>query len=86
LLEGVLNVRVLQPALHHELERVSTIDILLKLKQGLAVNDPRCAFPNRLRFFILSGMIVSHREADQIIAQDETRLKSASDELDKSGD
>ena len=31
--EGVLYVRVLQPALHYELEQVSRIDILRKLKQ-----------------------------------------------------
>lgn len=30
--EGVLYVRVLQPALHYELEQVSKIDILRKLK------------------------------------------------------
>jgi len=31
--DGVLYVRVLQPALHYELEQVSKIDILRKLKQ-----------------------------------------------------
>ena len=31
--EGVLHVRVLQPALHYELEQVAKIDILRKLKQ-----------------------------------------------------
>jgi len=31
--EGVLYVRVLQPALHYELERVAKLDILRKLKQ-----------------------------------------------------
>ncbi|HEV2095003.1 MAG TPA: DUF721 domain-containing protein [Chthoniobacterales bacterium] len=31
--EGVLSVRVLQPALHYELERVSKAEILRKLKQ-----------------------------------------------------
>jgi predicted nucleic acid-binding Zn ribbon protein len=31
--EGILYVRVLQPALHYELEQVSKIDILRKLKQ-----------------------------------------------------
>ena len=31
--EGVLYVRVLQPALHYELDQVSKIDILRKLKQ-----------------------------------------------------
>jgi hypothetical protein len=31
--KGVLGVRVLQPALHYELEQVSKIDILRKLKK-----------------------------------------------------
>ena len=31
--DGVLYVRVLQPALHYELEQVSKLDILRKLKQ-----------------------------------------------------
>jgi predicted nucleic acid-binding Zn ribbon protein len=31
--EGVLYVRVLQPALHYELEQVSKVDILRKLKK-----------------------------------------------------
>jgi predicted nucleic acid-binding Zn ribbon protein len=31
--EGILYVRVLQPALHYELEQISKIDILRKLKQ-----------------------------------------------------
>jgi predicted nucleic acid-binding Zn ribbon protein len=42
--EGVLYVRVLQPALHYELEQVSKIDILRKLKQrfgGKIVRDVR---------------------------------------------
>jgi predicted nucleic acid-binding Zn ribbon protein len=42
--EGVLYVRVLQPALHYELEQVSKIDILRKLKQrfgGKAIRDVR---------------------------------------------
>src|SRR5713226_7252026 len=42
--EGVLYVRVLQPALHYELEQVSKIDILRKLKQrfgGKIVGDIR---------------------------------------------
>jgi predicted nucleic acid-binding Zn ribbon protein len=42
--EGVLYVRVLQPALHYELEQVSKIDILRKLKQrfgGKVVRDIR---------------------------------------------
>jgi len=42
--EGVLYVRVLQPSLHYELERVSKIDILRKLKQrfgGKIIRDVR---------------------------------------------
>src|SRR5580704_9305064 len=42
--EGILYVRVLQPALHYELEQVSKIDILRKLKQrfgGKVVRDVR---------------------------------------------
>jgi len=42
--EGVLYVRVLQPALHYELEQVSKIDILRKLKQrfgGKVIRDVR---------------------------------------------
>ena len=42
--EGVLYVRVLQPALHYELEQVSKIDILRKLKTrfgGKTVRDIR---------------------------------------------
>lgn len=42
--EGILYVRVLQPALHYELEQVSKIDILRKLKQrfgGKTVRDVR---------------------------------------------
>ena len=42
--EGVLYVRVLQPALHYELEQVSKIDILRKLKQrfgGKTIRDVR---------------------------------------------
>ena len=42
--EGVLYVRVLQPALHYELEQISKIDILRKLKQrfgGKTVRDIR---------------------------------------------
>ena len=35
--EGVLYVRVLQPALHYELEQVSKIEILRKLKQRFGV-------------------------------------------------
>jgi predicted nucleic acid-binding Zn ribbon protein len=42
--ESVLYVRVLQPALHYELEQVSKIDILRKLKQrfgGKIIRDIR---------------------------------------------
>ena len=42
--EGVLYVRVLQPALHYELEQVAKIDILRKLKQrfgGKIIRDVR---------------------------------------------
>jgi predicted nucleic acid-binding Zn ribbon protein len=42
--EGVLYVRVLQPALHYELEQISKIDILRKLKQrfgGKVIRDVR---------------------------------------------
>jgi predicted nucleic acid-binding Zn ribbon protein len=35
--EGILYVRVLQPALHYELEQVSKSDILRKLKQRFGV-------------------------------------------------
>jgi len=42
--EGVLYVRVLQPALHYELEQISKMDILRKLKQrfgGKIIRDVR---------------------------------------------
>ena len=42
--EGVLYVRVLQPALHYELEQISKIEILRKLKQrfgGKIIRDIR---------------------------------------------
>jgi predicted nucleic acid-binding Zn ribbon protein len=42
--DGILYVRVLQPALHYELEQVSKIDILRKLKQrfgGKTIRDIR---------------------------------------------
>jgi predicted nucleic acid-binding Zn ribbon protein len=42
--EGVLYVRVLQPALHYELEQVSKIEILRKLKRrfgGKTIRDVR---------------------------------------------
>jgi predicted nucleic acid-binding Zn ribbon protein len=42
--DGVLYVRVLQPALHYELEQVSKIEILRKLKQrfgGKTIGDVR---------------------------------------------
>jgi len=45
--EGVLYVRVLQPALHYELEQVAKIDILRKLKQrfgGKVIRDLRFRF------------------------------------------
>ena len=45
--EGVLYVRVLQPALHYELEQVAKIDILRKLKQrfgGKVIRDVRFRF------------------------------------------
>src|SRR5437762_12400967 len=39
--EGVLYVRVLQPALHYELEQVSTIQVLRKLKERSAATTIR---------------------------------------------
>jgi len=42
--EGILYVRVLQPALHYELEQVSKIDILRRLKKrfgGKTIRDIR---------------------------------------------
>jgi predicted nucleic acid-binding Zn ribbon protein len=42
--EGILYVRVLQPALHYELEQISKSEILRKLKQrfgGKAIRDVR---------------------------------------------
>ena len=45
--EGVLYVRVLQPALHYELEQVAKTDILRKLKQrfgGKVIRDVRFRF------------------------------------------
>jgi len=39
--ESVLYVRVLQPALHYELEQVSKIDILRKLKQRFGAKTIR---------------------------------------------
>jgi predicted nucleic acid-binding Zn ribbon protein len=39
--EGVLYVRVLQPALHYELEQVSKIDILRKLKKRFGAKTIR---------------------------------------------
>jgi len=42
--EGVLYVRVLQPALHYELEQISKIDVLRKLKKrfgGKTIRDVR---------------------------------------------
>jgi predicted nucleic acid-binding Zn ribbon protein len=39
--EGILYVRVLQPALHYELEQVSKIDILRKLKKRFGTKTIR---------------------------------------------
>src|SRR5213592_1066797 len=42
--EGILYIRVLQPALHYELEQVSKIEILRKLKKrfgGKTIRDVR---------------------------------------------
>jgi predicted nucleic acid-binding Zn ribbon protein len=39
--EGILYVRVLQPALHYELEQVSKIDILRKLKRRFGAKTIR---------------------------------------------
>lgn len=39
--EGILYVRVLQPALHYELEQVSKIDILRRLKQRFGTKTIR---------------------------------------------
>src|SRR5947199_10804055 len=39
--EGILYVRVLQPALHYELEQVSKIEILRKLKQRFGTKTIR---------------------------------------------
>jgi predicted nucleic acid-binding Zn ribbon protein len=39
--EGILYVRVLQPALHYELDQVSKIDILRKLKQRFGAKTIR---------------------------------------------
>jgi predicted nucleic acid-binding Zn ribbon protein len=39
--EGILYVRVLQPALHYELEQVSKIDILQKLKKRFGAKTIR---------------------------------------------
>jgi predicted nucleic acid-binding Zn ribbon protein len=39
--DGILYVRVLQPALHYELEQVSKIDILRKLKKRLGTKTIR---------------------------------------------
>jgi hypothetical protein len=48
--QGILYVRVLQPALHYELEQVSKTNILRKLKKrfgGKTIRDIR--FPRRLK-------------------------------------
>jgi predicted nucleic acid-binding Zn ribbon protein len=39
--EGILYVRVLQPALHYELEQVSKIEVLRKLKQRFGARTIR---------------------------------------------
>src|SRR6266436_5917164 len=39
--EGILYVRVLQPALHYELEQVSKIDVLRRLKQRFGAKTIR---------------------------------------------
>jgi Dna[CI] antecedent, DciA len=39
--EGILYVRVLQPALHYELEQISKSEILRKLKQRFGVKTIR---------------------------------------------
>ena len=42
--DGILYVRVLQPALHYELEQISKMEILRKLKQrfgGKTIRDVR---------------------------------------------
>ena len=39
--EGILYVRVLQPALHYDLEQVSKIDILRRLKQRFGAKTIR---------------------------------------------
>jgi predicted nucleic acid-binding Zn ribbon protein len=39
--EGILYVRVLQPALHYELDQVSKVDILRKLKQRFGAKTIR---------------------------------------------
>jgi predicted nucleic acid-binding Zn ribbon protein len=39
--EGILYVRVLQPALHYELDQISKIDILRKLKQRFGAKTIR---------------------------------------------
>jgi predicted nucleic acid-binding Zn ribbon protein len=39
--DGILYVRVLQPALHYELEQVSKMDILRKLKQRFGTKTIR---------------------------------------------
>jgi predicted nucleic acid-binding Zn ribbon protein len=39
--EGILYVRVLQPALHYDLEQVSKVDILRRLKQRFGAKTVR---------------------------------------------
>ena len=43
--DGILYVRVLQPALHYELEQVSKADILHKLKQRFGTKTIRLSQP-----------------------------------------
>ena len=64
--DGILYVRVLQPSLHYELERIAKTEILRKLKQrfgGKTIRDIR--FSSRIRAQVLteSGICVS-REID----------------------
>jgi predicted nucleic acid-binding Zn ribbon protein len=44
--EGVIYVRVLQRALHYELEQISKSEVLRKLKQRFGSNHPRHSFPS----------------------------------------
>jgi hypothetical protein len=44
--EGIRYVRVLQPALHYELEQIAKPEILRKLKQRFGSDHPRHSFPS----------------------------------------